>query len=98
MEINVIQEDERSVHYITVYASHIQTEQGLLPGSPIEDLLHLTGIEWQIEREYYGAVLDGCTAIELKSKYLTSSGLNKYEDIFVNEKGPFFFQRFQARE
>lgn len=92
MEISITPEDEGAIHYLTVYSPHIETEQGLHPGSPIKDLVNLTeGVEWQIEGEYYGAVINGCIAIELKSKYLTPSGLNKYEDVFVNEKEPKFF-------
>ncbi len=91
MEINIVQEDAGCIHYVTVYSPRIVTEQGLHPGSPLEDLVNLSDVEWQIEGEYYGAVLNGCIAIELKSKYLTPSGLNKYEDVFVNEKEPKFF-------
>lgn len=90
MEINVTQEDDGIVRYITVFSPHIHTAHGLHPGSPIEELLKQADIEWQIEGEYYGAILDGSIAIELKSKYLTPSGLNKYEDVFVNEKEPTF--------
>ena len=59
MEVDITDDDEQTVNFITAFAPHVVTESGLHPGSPLTDLLQLDGVEWQIEGEYYGAVIGG---------------------------------------
>ncbi len=93
MEIDITDDDDQTVNFITAYAPHVVTESGLHPGAPLTDLLKLEGVEWQIEGEYYGVVIDGYIAIELKSKYLTDSGRRKYEDVYDKNLEPAFYAK-----